>query len=284
MVDHQQLQMAFPKLTDIRALNVPGGQKQVFRARMATRELALKVIHKYEGDAARTEREIAAVAKLKSSYVPAIVDCGIKRIGDEDRYYIIEQFIDGQSYRNVLRQRPVRLLGECLELCRALLGACVDFENARLVHRDIKPENLMVGADGKLWVIDFGLARHLDLTSITVTQQQFGVGTWGYMAPEQFRNMKPHIDSRADLFSVGVVLYESAAGHHPYARAANDVLGLIRRMENEDLPSLTLTGDERGEFSDFIAQLTQRFPSRRPQSAAEAWGWFEPLYNSLRGR
>jgi serine/threonine protein kinase len=283
MMEMDELRRAFPDLSDIRPLNVTGGQKQVFRAVNGAEAVALKVIRRYAGDGSRTEREIAAVSKLSSSYVPAIRDCGVKRIGGEDRYFIVEQFIEGRSYREVLRDRPVRTLTECLDICRSLLGGCEDFERARLVHRDIKPENLMFGVDGKLWVVDFGLARHLDLSSVTLTEQHFGVGTWGYMAPEQFRNLKPQIDGRADLYSVGIVLHESSAGRHPFIKSGMNVPDLIRRIENEDAAQLTDAGDPDGLFGDFVSQLVQRFPSRRPQSAAEAREWFEPIYRKLGG-
>ena len=281
MIDLAAIHASFPDLADIQPVGGISGQKDVFVARKAGQKVCLKMVKKYSGDADRTTREIEAVSRLASDYVPVVFDCGVKAVAGEERYYIVEQFIEGQTYRRVLEACPVQPLGSVLVLAEALLGACVDFENASLVHRDIKPENLILDTTGKVWVIDFGLARHLDKTSLTLTGQHFGVGTLGYSAPEQLRNIKPEIDSRADLFSIGVLLYEALSGANPFAFSPPDPMRSIRKIESEDLPSLVVPGDDDGDFSRFIGQLAQRFPSRRPQSAAEALEWFQPIYASL---
>jgi len=234
------------------------------------------------GGDGRTTREIEAVVKLASDMIPAIYEHGTKTVSDEDRLYIIEQFIEGDTYRRVLERNPIQSFQNTLELANILLTSCAEFEKARLVHRDIKPENLICGTDGKIWIIDFGLARHLDKTSLTLSGQHFGVGTFGYAAPEQFRNIKPEINSRADLFSIGVILYESLTGQQPFWFNPPDLLRTLRKMESEDLAPLTIPGDVNGHFSRFISQLVQRYPSRRPQSAREALEWFEPVYAKIR--
>ena len=279
MLDLSEIRGAFTELSDIRALAVSGGQKDVLCANRGGQVVALKIIKKYSGDEARTDREIAAVSKLSSDFVPTIQDLGSKILGGEERYYIIEEFIDGQSYREVLNANPNQSIEATAKLADDLLRACADFEAVRVVHRDIKPENLMIGNDGKLWVIDFGIARHLDLS--TLTFGHFGVGTIGYAAPEQFRNIKPEINARADLFGIGVVLYESMVGHNPYLVGASDPLAVIQKMESSDLPRLVIDGDVSNQFSDFVCQLVQRFPSRRPQSASEAIDWFLPVREAI---
>jgi serine/threonine-protein kinase len=281
LIDLAAIRAAFFDLTDIKPLGDISGQKDVFGARQNNHRVCLKIVKRYSGGGDRTEREIEAVVKLASDYVPAIYQHGAKAIGGEDRHYIIEQFIEGQTYRNVLKSTPVQPLQNVLELANSLLHACAEFERASLVHRDIKPENLILDPTGKVWVIDFGLARHLDKTSLTLTGQHFGVGTLGYAAPEQFRNIKPEIDSRADLFSIGVVLYEALNGTHPFALWPPDPIKTIRKMESEDLPLLAISQDNDGKFGHFIGQLVQRFPSRRPQSAAEALEWFRPIYTKM---
>ncbi len=262
-------------------MTVSGGQKEVCRAKHNGDDVILKLIKANVSSDVRTEREIAAVGKLQSKYVPAILEVGNRVILGVDRQYIIEQFIDGCSYRSVLQQTPKQTLRKVIELCLVLLEAAADFESKSIVHRDIKPENLLVGLDGKLWVIDFGLARHLDLVSIT-PNGPWGVGTLGYAPPEQFRNLKTEIDARTDLYSIGIVVYESLHGLNPYLNKAANGVEVIQRMDTQDLPALVIIGDASNAFSDFIACLTQRFPSRRPQTAAEALKWFLPIYKSLK--
>jgi serine/threonine-protein kinase len=196
------------------------------------------------------------------------------------RFYVIEEFIDGETYRELLTRQPVQSLNAILEVCEALLLACADFEAVAIVHRDLKPENLIIDKDGKLWVLDFGIARHLTLVSVTPTGP-FGVGTPGYASPEQFRNIKGQIDARTDLFAVGIILYESLCGYNPLTQGLADQNAILRRTETMDLPALTIAGDAVGEMSRFINTLAQRFPSRRPQTAQEAVDWFRPIKQRL---
>ena len=181
----------------------------------------------------------------------------------------------------MLQRQPVQPLGAVLRLATALLSACCDFETQHMVHRDIKPENLLIGPNGKIWIIDFGIVRLLQLTSATLTQQRFGLFTPGYGAPEQVRNLKPKIDARADLFSVGVVLYESFNGSNPYLAGKGNVLEIVQDLCNRDLPLLTIPGDIDGKLSEFVASLCARFPSRRPPNAREALQWFREIVGGL---
>jgi len=279
-----EIAVAFTELSNLSPLVGRGGQKEVYKASYSGRDVALKLILVASQDKARTEREIAAVSALNSDYVAKVFLSGIRRLGAEDRHFIVEQFITGSTLQERLRRMPILPLGVVMPLAEALLRACVDFEVAGLVHRDIKPGNLIIGNDGKVWVLDFGFVRMLDLESLTQTAEQWGVGTLGYSAPEQFRNRKPEINIRADLFSVGVVLHESLCGKNLYREGKRDPLAVIRHMESQDLPPLSIPNDNKNEFSDLIAALTSRFPSRRPQTACEALSWFGPIRDAMKGR
>lgn len=277
MIDLGALKREFPELSNLVPLGVDGGQKEVCRAEWNGRPAILKLIKPHASSQIRTDREIAAVKKLTSAYVPEIFEVGERLVSGDRRQYIVEQFIDGESYRAVLNRRPIQPFPEVKKLLQGLLEAALDFERKSLVHRDIKPENLLIGNDGKLWVIDFGLARHLDLVSATASGLYGGLGTPGYAPPEQFRNLKPEIDARADLFSIGVVCHEALQGENLYVKGASNVVEVIQRMERFDLPPLTIAGDNGNHWRDFIACLTQRFPSRRPQTAREAYEWFNSI-------
>jgi eukaryotic-like serine/threonine-protein kinase len=283
MLDLAAVAAAFPQLTGLAPLGSPSGQKEVLQAELGTENVVLKLIRKNPQDQSRTEREITASVKLACSYVPRIFDQGQRNIGTEDRVYIIEQRIDGQTYRQILQLSPKRPLSEVLQITETLLLACRDFEAAKMVHRDIKPENLMVDSSGKLWVIDFGIVRFLDEISLTPTGNHFGLFTPGYGAPEQVRNLKTEIDIRADLFSIGVVAYEALNGLNPYIVGKRDPLEVINHVLTRELPAVSIPGDPDGDLADFIAALTARYPSRRPQSAAEALQWFTPVRTKLQG-
>jgi serine/threonine protein kinase len=284
MLDLAAVRAAFPEVTSL-VLFVESGQRDVLRGQQAGEEVVLKIVRAASAEAeARILREVEAVSQLGVSYIPKIYAYGRRSVGTEDRLFIIEQYTPGETYREVLQREAVQPLSAVLNLADVLLGACCDFEAARLVHRDIKPENLIIGANGQIWIIDFGIVRMLDVVSITPTGQPSGSFTPGYGAPEQMRNMKPKIDARADLFSVGIVLYESLAGRNPYRAGASDQLEVMRRVENQELPRLAIADDPSGELSAFLACLVSRFPSRRPQTAAEAFRWFTEISQKIAPR
>ncbi len=282
MIDIGEIRSVFPQLTDILPIGGTTGQKDVLSAHRDGSKVCLKIVKAYPGGDDRTDREIQAVARLASDYVPTVHDHGAVALSGEARQYIIEQFIEGDTYREVLSREGAQPLPKVVDLTHTLLLACADFEAENLVHRDIKPENLMRDSTGKYWVLDFGLARHLDMTSLTATSDHFGMGTIGYAPPEQYRNLKVDINSRADLYAVGMVAYESLAGQHPYLSLGLDPLQTIHRMDTTDVPPPAITGDTNSQFGDFLLALLQRFPSRRPQNAAEAINWLEPIRAKLR--
>lgn len=268
----------FEDLSDIKPLDVTGGQKEIYTATLAGVDVVLKIVKIVQNDQARTEREIEAVTKLNSNYVPKIYNYGICNLVGSNRCFIVEQFIEGKTLKNVLSASCPLSVDFTKSIARQMLTACVDFESASLVHRDIKPDNIIVGNDEKVWIIDFGLARHLDLPSLTPDGQGtfMGMGTPGYAAPEQFRNIKTEINIRADLYSVGIVMYECLTGNNPYLAAPNP-FEVIIKSQKEDLPRIPVSGGISDELSSFVSTLIQRFPSRRPQSGAEALEWFNQI-------
>jgi serine/threonine protein kinase len=278
MFSDADAQQAFPELVSVASLGVNSGQKFVYRAELKGQRMALKIVPPSAGGAARLAREIAAVAALSSVYVPRVHSHGTRPVKGTDCFFLIEQFIEGGSYRSKLAAQPVQSLSSVLDVGASLIAACVDFEAARLVHRDIKPDNVMVDAAGKLWVIDFGLVRFLDWSSLTATAAAVGPCTPGYGAPEQVRNDKSQITVRADLFAVGVTMYEALTGTHPYHQGKNgNLFAVLEHVRNQDLLPLSHAEDKNGQLRDFLAAMTARYPSRRPGSAAEARDWLKEV-------
>jgi serine/threonine protein kinase len=275
MLNLTLIQTAFPEIR-ISRLIADSGQKYVFQGAYGTRSVALKLIKPSGSSLERTQREIDAVSKLNLPYVPNIYSAGARSIDADTYLFLIEEFIQGSTFRALLNQAGRMPVLDTVGLIDELLSACLDFEKARIVHRDLKPDNLMRDASGKLWVIDFGLARHLDLSSLTA-DGAYGVGTVGYMAPEQFRNLKAEINSRADLYAVGMIAYEALAGSHPYFTVGVHPFDVVRKMESQDAPLLKLPHDTSGMLAAFINFLIQRFPSRRPQSVSDAREYFAPV-------
>ena len=142
-----------------------------------------------------------------------------------------------------------------------------------VVHRDIKPANVIIDSACDAWLIDFGIARHLGLLSVTPTSAFMGPHSPGYAPPEQFANSKLDIDSRADLFALGVTLYESLEGTNPYMAGAASVDEVLTRVASMDLPRVTARDGVSSGLADLIQSMTRRPLSQRPASAAEALEW-----------
>lgn len=288
MIDIRIIHKSFPEFEEIELLKEPSGQKYVFRARKSRDTVILKLLkrtHLSSEDEERFEREVESLSKLRKlslDFIPKVYDYGEKLIGGQKISYIIEQCIDGCTYREKLLIEPVQPLTEVIRFAGILLYACVAFEKASLVHRDIKPENIMIDKGKKIWIIDFGLVRCLDMPSLTHTSAFIGSFTPGYAPPEQMRNRKRDIDARTDLFSVGIVLYESLCGSNPHCDGISNVLEIVKSVESKDLPPLKISQDIDGELSLFISSLTSRYLSRRPQTAQEALLWFTEICNRFK--
>lgn len=265
----------FPELQHIQPLS-QGGQKLVFAAvHPVDGDVVLKLMHP-NADVERTTRELVAVATVQSARVPTILDQGTVPTPIGDCFWFREQRIHGQTVRECLAKGPLdtsNLLRLGLHVAETLVAA----EAADIVHRDVKPENIIRDNGGEFWLIDFGLARHLGLESLTATANAFGHVTWGYAPLEQCRNIKPEIDARADLFALGVTLYECATGSNPFRTGARDAIEVLRRVEQGNFPRLRLSFSAASEFSDLIAALTQKQRLHRPQTAQEAYEWIKDI-------
>ena len=265
----------FPDLQNIQPLS-RGGQKQVFSAvHEVDGAVVLKLMHP-DADIQRTEREIIAVSEVQSSRVPKILEYGTVDTNIGACFWFREQRIHGVTVREQLANGPFdvpTLLRLALHVSETLAAA----EDVQIVHRDVKPENIILDGDGNFWLIDFGLARHLGLESLTATANAFGNVTWGYAPLEQCRNIKQAIDARADLFALGVTLYECGTGNNPFRAGARDVLEVLRRIETLNFPRLNLSFLSAASFSDLVAALTQRQRIHRPRSAREAYEWIREI-------
>jgi serine/threonine-protein kinase len=273
---------SLPKVKNLVPLT-QAGQKMVYRATHDDHgPVVLKLFLSDTGNE-RTRREIDVITGHCFPNVPAIFASGVIAHSGGDTTYLIEQYIDGETLRDVLVRKGKLPLERVLVLLEWLLSLAVAFEVAHLVHRDIKPENIMIDNQGQFWLLDFGIARHLDKESITATAAVWGPSSAGYAPPEQFRNIKHDLDSRADLFAIGVVAHEALTGTHPFRTGAQDHLDIYRRTLTIDAPPLTLSGDTQKQLAGFIATLMAKHPSRRPKTAQQAKDWFVALLPTIQG-
>ena len=269
---------------ELRGLIGKGGQKHVYKAidTDSAADLVFKVLKPNSDTLERVKREISAVDTIGHPSIPKVLETNIDYVtSSDDLIWIVEEFIGGNSLRKILQSGRTFTLQEVVDFLDEMFSILEQSEAHNIVHRDIKPENIILDDHGKFWLIDFGISRHLDLESITVTHAPFGLFTVGYSAAEQFRNRKKEIDIRADLFSLGVVVTEMIQGYNPYLHKATDILQVIKRIEQQPLPALRIKGDDRFLMAKFIKILGDNRLSRRPKSVAEAKTIFELVKTTL---
>ena len=148
-------------------------------------------------------------------------------------------------------------------------------EQKQIVHRDIKPDNIIKASNGRWYLIDFGIARALNMESLTYTTAMVGPHTPGYGAPELFQYTKKDIDSRADIFSLGVVVFEAVTGKHPFIRGDELDLNEIWYNTVTIIPqSVEIDGDVDMQFIGLLQTFMQKHVTRRPETASKAYEWF----------
>jgi hypothetical protein len=250
----ETLQNLFPQLEMLGLLG-SGGMGAVYKARQRglDRMVALKILPlEISADAnfaERFKREARALARLSHPNVVTIFDLG--RSGE--LYYILMEFVDGVNLRQLLQSHripPSESLAIVPQICEALEYA----HGEGVIHRDIKPENILLDQKGRVKIADFGIAKLVAprLRDAQLTQSDQVIGTMHYMAPEQFE--KPlEVDHRADLYSLGVVLYEMLTGELPLGRF--------------ELPSTKAAVDS--QLDEIVLRALERNPKQRYQNASE---------------
>lgn len=241
-----------------------------------------KVITPSNKSIERLKREILAVKLIEHINIPQILATNVETItSPTETVWIVEEFVNGQPLREVIENGKVFSIEEVVTFFDTMLSILEKSESLKIIHRDIKPDNIIYDIHDKFWLIDFGISRHLTLESITETDSPFGPCTFGYSAAEQFRNRKKDIDIRADLFSLGVVAAEMVSGKNPYLQNTENILELIKKIENQPLPMLRIKGDKQYLLAKFIKNLGDNRQVRRPGTIADTKQIFELVKQSL---
>jgi eukaryotic-like serine/threonine-protein kinase len=248
-----------------------GGMGEVYLAQDVRlgRKVALKLLDPHLVGDTKTRARFFREARLASSLDHPNI-CTVHEVGEiEGRPFMAMQFVLGQTLRRVIGGRPLALdalLSIGLQVADALAAA-----HARgIIHRDIKPANIIVTAQGQVKVLDFGLAKLLereeDEATTHLTMTGAIMGTPACMSPEQARGER--VDHRTDIFSFGVVLYESATGRIPFqGRSRADLISAL--LNQPHVPAAKLNHKIPPRFSDVIDRALQKEPAQRYQSMSE---------------
>ena len=251
-----------------------GGQKIVFDGvHNSYGETVIKLY--FQLNDPRSLREIQIERDLNLSMVPKIYETGTIEYEGTETLYIIEQKVKGTELRKVLESGKRFSLEEAVTFLEQGLEFIACIENKGIVHRDIKPENIIRADDGRIFFLDFGIARILGADSLTRTGAMMGPHTPGYAAPEQFNNLKKEIDSRADIFSLGVVTYECITGKNPFREGSINALEVLQKTETITPVQYSIKGDTQSQFMASLGAMMGKYPSRRPRTAKQAIDWLK---------
>ena len=258
-----------------------GGMSSVYRAfdTLLERHVAIKILHQQYGEdddyTERFRREARAVAQLSHPNIVTVIDRGEQ----DGRHFIVFEFVDGETLKDVVERGgplPVRRALELgLEVARALAFA----HQQGLVHRDVKPQNVLLNGDGRAKVTDFGIVRSLDAVGHTTTGTV--LGTSHYIAPEQARGER--VDAQTDVYSFGVVMFELLAGEVPYEGAS--FLAVAMRHVNEPVPSLLeRRPDCPLRLASLVEQCMAKQAADRPESMSDVVAELEACLAELDSR
>jgi serine/threonine-protein kinase len=248
-----------------------GGMGIVYLARdtRLERPVAIKMLApKYTRDTQQRERlkrEARAAARLSHPGIATVYS--LEELGEN--LYMVSEYVRGQTLLKIMDGRPLKislLLDIAIQIARALVAA----HDQGIVHRDLKPENVVRNEAGAIKILDFGLARFEPNTSGTtatrLTRSGMFLGTPAYASPEQL--LGAEIDRRTDIFSFGVMLYEMAAGQHPFGAADSmAVIARILEAETTDLSQINPTIPD--ELNQIIRRCLKKNPNDRYGSARD---------------
>jgi eukaryotic-like serine/threonine-protein kinase len=253
-----------------------GGMGEVYRARdeLLGRDVAIKILPSFVSSdpekLRRFEQEARAAATLNHSNILAIFQMSTC----DGVPYLVSELLQGETLRELLQARPLPVR-KALDYGEQILRGLAAAHEHRIVHRDLKPENIFVTHDGRVKILDFGLAKLTRSTDVGLvetatigTQTEPGVvmGTVGYMSPEQVKGLAA--DHRSDLFSFAAILYEMLTGKRAFQRATSaETMAAILK---EDPPVLSeVTANLSPGLERIVHRCLEKSPDQRFQSASD---------------
>ena len=246
-----------------------GAFKHTFSVTLPDQSARALKLYRRVGVDPRIEREVDAIKRCSHTGIVHFESIEVWRDGGDDYIYSIEEFLDGGTLTSRLEKR-LMAPNEIRMLAVSLADAVAHIAALGLVHRDIKPDNIMFRSSHDAPVlVDFGLVRDLQQTSLTNTWFPQGPGTPYFAPPEQLNNEKHMIDWRADQFSLGVVLAVCGTGQHPYALPGMNPAQTIARVAQRERPSPEFGAWANGIGLPSLAVMVAPWPIQRYRTALQ---------------
>ncbi|HEU5418654.1 MAG TPA: Stk1 family PASTA domain-containing Ser/Thr kinase [Streptosporangiaceae bacterium] len=249
-----------------------GGMAEVFRARdiRLDRIVGVKTLRddlaRDQTFQARFRREAQSAASLNHPSIVAVYDTGEDMVGGTPVPYIVMEFVDGRTLRDLLRDDRRLLPERAAEITDGVLRALDYSHRNGIVHRDIKPGNVMLTREGQVKVMDFGIARAVSDAQATMTQTAQVIGTAQYLSPEQARGER--VDARSDLYSTGCLLYELLVGRPPFT-GDSPVAIAYQHVREDPVPPSRIDPEVPHWADAIVLKAMAKDPGDRYQSAGE---------------
>ena len=247
-----------------------GGMATVYKARcrVLDRYVAIKILRpEYANDEEfirKFNRESKAAASLSSQNIVGIYDVGTDVIDEETIYYIVMEYIDGTTLKDIIDSKGKLSEDDAIKYSIQILGALKDAHDHNVIHRDIKPHNIMITKQGSVKVTDFGIARASTSTTVTTTSDV--LGSVHYISPEQARG--GYTDNKTDIYSFGIVLYEMLTGKKPYD-GDNPISVAMKQIQDDIVPPSEYLPGMNKNLEKIILKCTRKKQSERYQNVNE---------------
>jgi eukaryotic-like serine/threonine-protein kinase len=249
-----------------------GGMAEVHHGRDVRlgREVAIKLLRsdlaRDPAFQSRFRREAQAAASLNHPAIVAVYDTGEEVHGRSRTPYIVMEYVEGRTLRQVLEAEGRLMPSRALEITAQVCAALEQAHRAGIVHRDVKPGNVMLTPAGEVKVMDFGIARAVTGSGATMTQTAAVIGTASYLSPEQARG--EHVDARSDIYSTGCLLYELLTGAPPFS-GDSAVAVAYQHVREDPVPPSHVEGDLTASIDAVVLKSMAKNPANRYQTAAE---------------
>ena len=249
-----------------------GGMAEVLRGRdiRLGRDVAVKTLRvdlaREPSFQARFRREAQSAASLNHPSIVAVYDTGESTLDGAQVPYIVMEYVDGRTLRDLLKTERHIMPTRALEITAEILKALDYSHRNGIIHRDIKPANVMLTRSGEVKVMDFGIARSVAQASAAVTQTAAVIGTAQYLSPEQARGEQ--VDPRSDVYSTGCLLYELLTGSPPFT-GDSAVAVAYQHVREDPIPPSRVNPDVSPAIDAIVLKAMAKNPANRYQSAAD---------------
>jgi serine/threonine-protein kinase len=230
-----------------------------------------------KGDDNRITREIEALKAVNSENVAKYIDNGSFVDNNWKYLYVVMDYIDGSDLEEIMKSK-VFSVDESIKIFRSLLNGISDINKAKIIHRDLKPANIYLLRNGDIKILDFGLSKLIDFTSITNTGDQ--LGTPLYVSPEQISDSK-NIDYRSDFYALGVIFYKLLTNMTPYGNITSREELYYKIKVEPPISIRTYIPTIDNSIDNLIIVLLEKANYKRPKTIHDILSYLERVDKAI---